>query len=105
MTSASWDGKSTDRPIFDCSPERLKEIRSRYSQVAGNKNLKTKQVSQNAEHEYYDSTTHRFYKGFLAEEHIESGHSGGEWSRYTYFWKGQDAYFEYDVGLSHAEGV
>ena len=58
-----------------------------------------------AEHEYTDSETHRFYEGFVAEEHVHSGSSGAEWDRYTYRWRGQDPYFEYVVGLSDADGI
>ena len=105
LSTVKPDGTPATTDAFDCSPARMKEIRKRYVKVANNKKLKSQVVSSEAEHEYFAKTRHRFYKGALAVEHITSGHSGGEWDRYTYFWQSDRAYFEYDVGMSHAEGI
>ena len=93
------------KPAFDCSAARIQEIRARYGKVANNPALETKVVSQRAEHEHADSETHRYYEGFVAEEHVHSGSSGAEWDRYTYRWRGQEPYFEYVVGRSDADGI
>lgn len=105
LLQATVDGRSLLKPAFDCSTARIQEIRTRYSKVANNPALETKVVSKSAEHEYTDSETHRYYQGFVAEEHVYSGFSGAEWNRYTYRWEGQDPYFEYVVGVSDADGT
>ncbi|MEC8050953.1 MAG: hypothetical protein VX210_09200 [Myxococcota bacterium] len=97
-------GASVIHDPFDCTLNRIKEIRKRYSKVANNKTLTTKVVASEFEHEYHSKTTHRFFKGAVAEEHIRSGFSGMEANRYTYFHRSQRAYFEYDVSYSDGAG-
>ena len=104
LFSATVAGNRSAVDAFDCSPARIKQIRKRYSKVANNKALKSQVVSSEAEHEYYAKTTHRYYKGSVAEEHIRSGFSGMEANRYTYFHMSQSAYFEYDVSYSDGAG-
>ena len=105
LLKATFEGVSLLKPAFDCSAARIQEIRARYGKVANNPALETKVVSQRAEHEHADSETHRYYEGFVAEEHVHSGSSGAEWDRYTYRWRGQEPYFEYVVGRSDADGI
>ena len=104
LFSATEAGKRSAVDAFDCSPARIKDIRKRYSKVANNKTLTTKVVASEFEHEYHSKTTHRFFKGAVAEEHIRSGFSGMEANRYTYFHQSQRAYFEYDVSYSDGAG-
>ena len=99
------NGQPSLAPKLDCKPSTIKEIRKRYGKVANNGKLKTKVVSSEAEHEYYQKTTHRFYKGRLGEVHVNSGHSSGEADLYTYFWQSDVPYFEYLVQLSHATDI
>ena len=105
LRSATYEGDSLFKPAFDCSAARIKEIRTRYAKVANNQKLKVEVVAQDAQHEYYEKTTHRYYNGFVAEEHRLSGDSGGESNHYTYFWGGSKAYFEYEIRISHVDGV